>query len=79
MAAQLVLSELHRVQRVVNALSEQLKSQGLQESVGGRPDSTCLDGHESVLPVHLLDQLAADLRARLRGLSGQIVDRLRRS
>jgi hypothetical protein len=79
MAAQLVLSELHRVQRVVNALSEQPQSQGLQESVGGRPDSTCLDGHESVLPVHLLDQLAADLRARLRGLSGQIVDRLRRS
>ncbi|KAL2853659.1 aflatoxin regulatory protein-domain-containing protein [Aspergillus pseudodeflectus] len=79
MAAQLVLSELHRVQRVVNTLSERLKSQGLQESMGGRPDGTCLDGHESVLPVHLLDQLAADLRARLRGLSGQIVDRLRRS
>ncbi|KAL2796305.1 aflatoxin regulatory protein-domain-containing protein [Aspergillus keveii] len=79
MAAQLVLSELHRVQRVVNTLSERLRNQGLQNGLSGRPDGTCLNGHESVLPVHLLDQLAVDLRARLRGLSGQIVDRLRRS
>jgi hypothetical protein len=79
MAAQLVLSELHRVQRVVNTLSERLRNQGLQNDLSGRPDGACLNGHESVLPVHLLDQLAADLRARLRGLSGQIVDLLRRS
>jgi hypothetical protein len=79
MAAQLVLSELHLVQRVVNTLSERLRNQGLQNGLSGRPDGTSLNGHESVLPVHLLDQLAADIRARLRGLSGQIVDRLRRS
>ncbi|KAJ0425573.1 aflatoxin regulatory protein-domain-containing protein [Aspergillus carlsbadensis] len=79
MAAQLVLSELHRVQRVVNTLSERLKNQGLQDGLPGRPDGTCLGAYEPILPVHLLDQLAADLKARLRGLSGQIIDRLRRS
>ncbi|KAL2821663.1 aflatoxin regulatory protein-domain-containing protein [Aspergillus granulosus] len=79
MAAQLVLGELHRVQRVVNALSGRLKPQALEDGLPARPGETSSSRNKFVLPVYLLDQLADDLRARLRGLSGQIVDRLRRS
>ncbi|KAL5002085.1 aflatoxin regulatory protein-domain-containing protein [Aspergillus recurvatus] len=79
MAAQLVLSELHRVQRLVNSLYQRLKD---QSSCGAFASSGISgvnsNGHDSVLPFHLLDRLAVDLGARLRGLSSEIVDRLRR-
>ncbi|KAL4872638.1 hypothetical protein BDV12DRAFT_134682 [Aspergillus spectabilis] len=77
MAAQLVLSELHRVQRLVNMLFRRLKDQSSREELlAGTPGIA--NGQESVLPMQLLDKLAGDLGARLRGLSNEIVDRLRR-
>ncbi|KAL3470934.1 aflatoxin regulatory protein-domain-containing protein [Aspergillus californicus] len=79
MAAQLVLSELHRVQRLVNTLFQRLRDQGSQDGLPHtRPNGVGITGNESLLPVNLLDNLAVDLRTRLRGLSGEIVERLRR-
>ncbi|KAL4931571.1 Zn(II)2Cys6 transcription factor [Aspergillus undulatus] len=78
MASQLVLGELHRVQRLVNTLFRRLKDQGSQGALLSGPSGVSLNGHASVLPFHLLDKLAVDLGLRLRGLSGAIVDRLRR-
>ncbi|KAI1504043.1 aflatoxin regulatory protein-domain-containing protein [Biscogniauxia marginata] len=85
MAAQLVLSELHRVQRLVNQLSQKLKIQAAKKS--GAPDtpdssgfsSTVMD-YETGLPLSavMLDQLEADLRKRLKSLSLEIVEGLRR-
>ncbi|KAL2864648.1 aflatoxin regulatory protein-domain-containing protein [Aspergillus lucknowensis] len=81
MAAQLVLSELHRVQRLVNTLSQRLKDQAERDGLTNLTTSGVNGtmGHDSVLPGRLSVQLAADLRTRLRGLSGEIVERLRRS
>ena len=70
MAAQLVLGELHHVQRLVTQLSSRLKvvgSQGVHE-----------DNITSPFSAAMLNQLAADLRSRLRTLSLEIVDTLRR-
>ena len=87
MAAQLVLSKLHPVQRLVNLLSERLKGYGMRNGTAvGTPDSTAdgqntpVDG-ESTSPfsASMLDQLEADLRKRLRALSLEIVDMLRRA
>ncbi|KAL4950059.1 aflatoxin regulatory protein-domain-containing protein [Aspergillus filifer] len=78
MAAQLVLSELHRVQRLVSTLFQRLKEQGSRGSLLVGPNGFSATGHESVLPLQLLDKLAVDLGVRLRGLSSEIVDRLRR-
>ncbi|KAL2830746.1 aflatoxin regulatory protein-domain-containing protein [Aspergillus cavernicola] len=78
MAAQLVLSELHRVQRLVNTLFQRLKDQGPGNGSLARPGGVDLNGQKSLLPVNLLDHLADDLRAQLRGLSLEIVERLRR-
>lgn len=69
-AAQLVLGELHHVQRLVTQLSSRLKvvgSQGVHE-----------DNITSPFSAAVLDQLAADLRNRLRTLSLEILDTLRR-
>lgn len=84
MAAQLVLSELHRVQRLVNLLSQRLKGQGVRNGAVGTPNSVA-DGQnlfsdgENTCPFSgaMLDQLEADLRKRLRALSLEIIDRLR--
>ncbi|KAL5051903.1 hypothetical protein BDW71DRAFT_193411 [Aspergillus fruticulosus] len=79
MAAQLVLGELHRVQRLTSSLCQRLKDQGSCETLASSSISGVNSkGHDSVLPFHLLDRLAADLGVRLRGLSSEIVDRLRR-
>ena len=85
MAAQLVLSELHRVQRLLNLLSQRLKGQPIGSSTVGTPNSA-LDGQdtpleaESPLPFSskMLDQLETDMRNRLRALSLEIIDVLRR-
>ncbi|KAL5341615.1 aflatoxin regulatory protein-domain-containing protein [Aspergillus crustosus] len=77
MAAQLVLSELHRVQRLVNTLFQRLRDHSSREELlAGTVGSGV--GQDSVLPLQLLDKLAGDLGTRLRGLSSEIVDRLRR-
>jgi hypothetical protein len=73
MAAQLVLSELHRVQRLVNELSQRLKAADGQDSIR--------DGDGDItypFSATMLNQLEVDLRKRLRALSLEIVDTLRR-
>ncbi|KAJ5383051.1 Aflatoxin biosynthesis regulatory protein [Penicillium concentricum] len=67
LTAQSVLSELHRVQKLVNALSAKLKRYQPEESTGDGPFSSTV-----------LHQLELDLRQRLRALSLEIVDILRR-
>jgi hypothetical protein len=86
MVAQLVLSELHRVQRLVNVLSQRLKRPGMRNEGVGTSNSAAADGRDLVcddertspFSATLLDQLEADLRRRLRTLSAEIVDMLRR-
>ena len=85
MAAQLVLSELHRVQRFVNQLSQRLKGHQSHKAGFATPDSVppfsdAFSDGESTLPFspNMFDQLEADLRKRLRALSVEIVDMLRR-
>jgi hypothetical protein len=71
MAAQLVLSQLHLVQRLVNELSIRLKAADDQEVARG--------GHlASPISATMLSQLEVDLRKRLRALSLEIVDILHR-
>jgi hypothetical protein len=101
MAAQLVLSELHRVQRLVNALAERLESvrvrtaglsgfsgfrsgEGVEVGSGVRAG---VDGKLGVvkgartppLSVPTFCQLEGDLRKRLRVLSSETIDVLRRA
>ncbi|KAI1640760.1 aflatoxin regulatory protein-domain-containing protein [Biscogniauxia mediterranea] len=85
MAAQLVLSELHRVQRLVNQLSQKLKMQATRKGrAPDTPDSSGFGGaimdYETGLPLSpvMLDQLEMDLRKRLKSLSLEIVEGLRR-
>lgn len=79
MAAQTVLSELHRVQRLINALSQRLK--GLRQRNGRAQQQHAdagADGHGALaFPTTMLDQFEVDLRKRLRDLSTGIVDMLR--
>ncbi|MCJ1251843.1 hypothetical protein MMC30_009081 [Trapelia coarctata] len=91
MAAQLVLSELHGVQRLVNLLSQQLHKLG-QEPRGedeiNAPLESAIQGGQGPLrereiftlpfSAKFFNQLEADLRKRLRALSREIVDMLRR-
>lgn len=80
MARQLVLSELHRVQRLLNHLSAKLK---LQSAKSGADTPNSLgggnSGSETNLPLSgmMLDQLGVDLRKQLRTLSLDIVEGLR--
>ncbi|KAK8022719.1 hypothetical protein PG993_013486 [Apiospora rasikravindrae] len=91
MAAQLVLSKLHRAQRLVNQLSHKLKVQAerkrkLQTNASGAGDiaSSIMQDMESSggmrlpLSYSVLDELSVDLRRRLRRLSTEIVEQLRR-
>lgn len=78
MAAQLILSELHRVQRLVNLLSQRLKGQALANSAADGKDAPSDGESTSPFSAIMLDQLEADLRKRLRALSLEIVDMLRR-
>ncbi|EME79053.1 uncharacterized protein MYCFIDRAFT_198930 [Pseudocercospora fijiensis CIRAD86] len=82
MAAQLVLSEIHHVRRIVHQLSLKLKAQGEKER--SRPE-TRMEGleamdNEMTLPLSatMYDQLDVDLKKRLRALSWEMIDRLRR-
>ena len=80
MARQLVLSELHRVQRLLNQLSAKLKAQAAKS--GADTPNSLSDGNsdsEAALPLSklMLDQLEVDLRKRLRALSLEIVEGLR--
>ena len=85
MAAQLVLSKLDRVQRLVNLLSQRLKGHGTRTGTVNTPRSVTDDkepplGENSASPFSavMLDQLEVDLRKRLRAVSSDIVDLLRR-
>ena len=82
MSGQLILSELHRVQRLVNQLSAKLKVQAAKG--GGMADALSNSAYENAdtettLPLSalMLDQLEVDLRRRLRGVSMTIVEGLR--
>ncbi|KAL8718838.1 MAG: hypothetical protein Q9225_004083 [Loekoesia sp. 1 TL-2023] len=82
MAAQLVLSELHRVQRLVNLLSQRLKGHGVRSGAVGL-SKKAIDGQSDgqrtpPFSATMLDHLEADLRKRLRALTMEIVDMLRR-
>jgi hypothetical protein len=67
MAAQLVLSELHRVQRLINVLGGRLKQDG--PIAGGFGDM-------SFFSAAWFGQLEMDLRKRVASLSREIVDLL---
>lgn len=82
MAAQLVLNELHRVRHLVDHLSSKLKLHAAKKGTGGgtgMPEGLDFD-NEMALPLSavMYDQLDADLRKRLKALSWEMVDRLRR-
>ncbi|KAL9066488.1 MAG: hypothetical protein Q9161_007551 [Pseudevernia consocians] len=81
MAAQLVLSELHRVQRLVDQLSSKLKMQASKKGRGEAETPESLDlENEMTLPLSavMYDQLDVDLKKRLKALSWEMIDRLRR-
>jgi hypothetical protein len=75
MCAQLVLSELHRVQRLVELLSKRL------ESARGRSDDTAginsNDMCEETISAPIFVQLEADLRRRLLAVSRETMEILR--
>ncbi|KAI4209404.1 MAG: hypothetical protein LQ351_007663 [Letrouitia transgressa] len=82
MAMQLVLSELHRVQRLLNPLSTKLKAEaakggGGADSPNSRSPRTSED--ETTLPLSavILCQLETELRKRLKALSLEIVEGLK--
>lgn len=83
MTCQLILSELHRVQRLMNQLSQRLKRRGSRAV--GTPNSS----NDGQIPLSdkenpttfsdmMLDQMENNLRGRLQSLSLEIVDMLRR-
>ena len=83
MAAQLVLGELHRVQRLVNQLSPKLKMQAAKDN--GLADKSTPATSKNVdsettlsLSTVILSQLELDLRKRLKALSLGIMESLRR-
>jgi hypothetical protein len=89
-AAQLVLSELHRVQRLINLLSKRLEvirlrngdssnssSGSKASSVSGSSDPTSLPKRASTLSGSTFSQLETDLRKRLRSVSSDTLDILR--
>ena len=92
-AAQLVLSELHHVQRLVNQLSPRLKVHGLgiASQDEGPQDARFFGGDNQVSPpldketktapfsATTMDQIEIDLRKSLRTLSSEIISILRQS
>jgi hypothetical protein len=90
MAAQLVLSELHRVQRLVNQLSPRLKvpkegdgrNRCLEPGLWGRHQMT--GGDEKMtgmapFSAGTVDRVEADVRKSLSTLSAEIINVLRQS
>ncbi|KAL4785964.1 aflatoxin regulatory protein-domain-containing protein [Aspergillus varians] len=90
MAAQLVLSELHRVQRLVNVLSSRLESIRLSSCLSSASTFGSTSAVETVensllaafrtspLSGSTYAQLEEDLRKRLRSISSETIDILRR-
>lgn len=83
-AGQLILGELHCVQRLVSQLSHRLKADSVRSSIGqplpdvdGSTHKANPDGWVPFSPA-MLDQLEADLRKGLRTLFSEIVSMLRR-
>lgn len=72
MAAQLVLSQLHRVQQLVKVLSKRVRERDFSET---SPPSQLSPLPFSMSP---LEQLEIDLRKYLRNMAAEIVDMLRR-
>ena len=90
-AAQMVLSELHRAQRLVNKLSARFKGHGTGREAGraevaAAVPSNTTDGMDMLcdgkgtwpFSTTTFEQLEADLRRRLRTVSVVIVDMIRR-
>ncbi|KIW05308.1 uncharacterized protein PV09_03833 [Verruconis gallopava] len=77
-SAQLVLVELHRVQRVVNQLSPKLHDckDGLDMPV--EQSSGCLSSISVPISSIILEQLESEMRKRIRALSSEIIEALRR-
>ena len=84
MAAQLVLSKLHRVRQIVNELSLKLSAQAARNTGQTNPlDNSCHFGSENIemtspLSGVMLDQLDIDLRTKLKMVSSQVLEGLRR-
>ncbi|KAH7303315.1 aflatoxin regulatory protein-domain-containing protein [Stachybotrys elegans] len=83
MATKLVLSELHRVQRLVNVLSERLQLSNLMDSdasannAARRASNSDLEvGMTSPFPAAILDQLGLGLKSQLKALSQDIIEGL---
>ncbi|KAF2272830.1 uncharacterized protein EI97DRAFT_197193 [Westerdykella ornata] len=78
MTAQLVLNELHRVRRLVDQLSAKLKARA-SKSETETVESPDLHG-DTVLPLSagMYEQLEVDLRTRLKAVSWEMIDRLRK-
>ena len=76
-SAQLVLNDLHRVQKLVNQLAARLKTQGGIEQPTGK---TIGDG-EMLMPFSgaILDLLGVDLRKRFKEVSNEVVRSLKRA
>lgn len=76
MAAQLVLSEMHRVQGLVRELGAKLKAESTEEPTSEQAGTGV---EQSLLPFSgvILNLLGADLRKRLKELSVEIVGSLR--
>lgn len=93
MAMQMVLSELHRAQRVVNKLSARFKRHGTGraaeevEVAPAIPPNSIVDGVDMLcdgkatwpFSTSMFDHLEADLRRRLQTVSLVIVDMIRRA
>ena len=79
MVAQLVLSELHQVRRLVDQLSSELKAAKSGRGGADTPESLDMES-EMMLPLSAMmyDQLDDDLRKRLKALSFEMIDRLKR-
>lgn len=83
-AAQLILSELHHVQSLVNLLSKRIQS---PETLIGQPHMSTANAKEHdpvsspqespAFSWKMLGQMEADLRGRLRSMSTQVLDVLR--
>ncbi|KAL4875395.1 aflatoxin regulatory protein-domain-containing protein [Aspergillus karnatakaensis] len=88
MAAQLVLGELHRVQRLVNVLASRLGSiqlrgtnriSGSNSARDAMEDSLVVAAHSSPLSNSTFSNLEDDLRKRLRAISAETIEMLRRA
>jgi hypothetical protein len=83
MAAQLVLSELHRVRYLVNELSLKLKIQAMKntsQACSLNVASYCgMQNFDMTLPLSgvMLDRLELDLKEQLKSISSQVLERLR--